>query len=127
MKAYEGMFVFPPEAAVDARKTQLQNLEELIRRFKGSIVQKIEWGKRPLGYPRKKFREGYFVILDFQAPPAELPEFRKALELHEDLIHFMVTVKDVKRESKPASKPGAQTAKPTPAPSAAGTHAAPHR
>ncbi len=105
MKAYEGVFIFPPEAAGDGHKTQLKSLEDLIAKFQGAVVQKNEWGKRPLGYPLRKFREGYFVVVDFEMPTSQAVEFRKGLELQEDIMKYMnTTKKEAKPEKKPAVK-----------------------
>ena len=112
MKAYEGVFIFPPEAAGDGRKAQLKSLEDLIVKFQGAVIQKNEWGKRPLGYPLRKFREGYFVVADFEMPTSQAVEFRKSLELQEDIMKYMITIKkEAKPEKKPAAKaPAAPTA-----------------
>ena len=108
MKAYEGVFIFPPESATDARKAQLKNLDDLIAKFQGSVIQKNEWGKKPLGYPLKKFREGYVVVADFEMPTSQTIEFRKTLELQEELLKYMITIKQaVKPEKKVVSKPPA--------------------
>ena len=101
MTSYEGVFIFPPEAAGDTRKAQLKNLDELIGKFQGSVIQKNEWGKRPLGYPIRKIREGYFVVVEFGMPPSQATEFRKLLELQEDILKYMITVK---KENKPEKK-----------------------
>ena len=106
MKSYEGFFVFPPESTPEVRKQQLKNLDDLIAKHKGQVAQKTEWGKKPLGYIIKKHQEGYGMIYDFQMDPAQATEFRKGLELQEDLIKFMVTVKVVAKAEK-VSKPSA--------------------
>ena len=103
MKAYEGVFIFPPEAATDARKAQLKNLDDLIVRCKGSIVNKAEWGKRSLGYAVEGFGEGYFVVVDFKMDPSAADTFRKQLQLSEELIKYMVTVKVVEKNPRPAT------------------------
>ncbi len=104
MKSYEGVFVFPPESAPEARKTQLKSLEDLISKFGGTIQQKQEWGRRPLGYAIRKFSEGYFVVCDFQMETGKATEFRKGLELQEDLLKFMVTSRNVKAEKRIAQR-----------------------
>lgn len=123
MKSYEGVFVFPPESAPEARKSQLKSLDELISKFGGTIQQKQEWGKRPMGYAIKKFSEGYYVICDYQMETSKAPEFRKGLELQDELLKFMVTSRNVKAEKRIAqrvaasakSKPAApQTPAPVP-------------
>ncbi len=113
MKQYEGVFIFPPDSAPDARKAQLKNLDDLFAKFHAEIVLKTEWGKRPLGYHIRKFSEGHFLIVDFKMDTAKAEEFRKSLELLEDVIKYMVTIK----QTQPEKKPG-KTAKPAPAASA---------
>ena len=105
MKPYEGVFIFPPESAPEERKTQLKSLDDLIAKFHGEIVQKMEWGKRPLGYAIRKFREGHFLIVDFKMSPSGMAEFRKNLDLQDSLLKYMVTVKDTKVDKKAAAKP----------------------
>ncbi len=105
MTSYEGIFIFPPESVGDTRKTQLKTLDDIIAKFQGSIIQKNEWGKKQLGYPLKKFREGYVVVTDFDMPSSQAIEFRKSLELQEDLLKYMVTVKAKVKPEKAAAVP----------------------
>lgn len=128
MKRYEGIFIYPPEAGPEVRKNQEKTLEEIVKRFQGAIVQKNEWGRRPLGYPLKKFREGHFWVVDFDMPPANMTELRKTLELQEDLLKFMLTIKNLKADKKPADKipavasVGAAPSAPAPIPAPAAPH-----
>jgi small subunit ribosomal protein S6 len=123
MKSYEGLFIFPPESTPDVRKAQLKNWEDTFQKFGCVIVQKTEWGKKPLGYPVRKFREGFFLVVDFQMDPSKAIEFRKNLELQEDLIKYMVTVKQEKKvkatATQPAAKPQQRPVPAAPAPASA--------
>ncbi|HTL48179.1 MAG TPA: 30S ribosomal protein S6 [Verrucomicrobiae bacterium] len=105
MKLYEGIFVFSPQVGPDDRKTQEQSVEALIKKFEGKITERHDWGKRSLGYQIKKFRDGYFWVVNVELPPAKLVEFRKALELHPDLVKFMLTVKNPKLSTLPSARP----------------------
>jgi len=96
MKSYDGLFIFKPRETPDTRKNQIGALENLIKKFEGSVKNKNEWGDKPLGYPLRKFREGYFLILDFQMNPARMAEFRNALGHQEALLNVMLTVQDPK-------------------------------
>ena len=118
MKPYEALFIFPPEATPEVRKNQDKNLEELLKKFGGTIVQKTEWGKKLLGYPLKKFREGYFLLLEFQMESLNMTEFRKGLELQEGLLKFMVTVKNPKTEKRPVKTAEKIPASAAPSPTA---------
>lgn len=104
MRTYEGIFVFPPTLSQDEKKGEEKKLEELIQRNEGKIVQKVDWGKRALGYRVKKFREGYLLYLDIQMKPARVIDFRKTVQLAPEIIKFMLTVKNPKAGHVPAAK-----------------------
>ena len=120
MKSYEGVFIFPPDSTPDARKAQFKNLDDLFAKLQAEILQKNEWGKRPLGYHIRKFGEGHFCVIDFKMDPSKALEFRKSLDLQEEIIKYMVTVKNNFPDKKPAKAP-----KPARTPVAAPHHAAP--
>lgn len=124
MKSYEGIFIFPPESAPDARKAQMKNWDDLFHKFGAEVTQKNEWGRKPLGYPLRKFREGHILVADFKMDPAKAIEFRKSLELFEDLLKFMITVKDEKKIAKAAAAAASKAAAAKPAPAPASTPAA---
>ena len=96
MKSYEGIFVFPPVVDAEQKKAQVSQLENLVTKAGGKITQTVEWGKKSLGYAVKKFREGNFIVVDFEMNPAKVGEFRKSVQLLPEVIKFMLTVKDVK-------------------------------
>lgn len=96
MKSYEGILVFPPTATPDDRKAQDKAIDTLVEKFKGKVNQRTDWGKRPLGYTIKRFSEGVFSFVEFDMAPEGVSDFRKALEVHPEVLKYMVTVKDPK-------------------------------
>ena len=112
MTLYEGLFIFPPESTPEMRNKQDKSLEDLIRKFQGNIVEKNEWGKKILGYAVKKFKEGFFVVVDFQLDPVKVNELRHGLTLQEDFLKFMITRKPSHKAKKSPEKPKAQPVKP---------------
>ena len=122
MRNYEGLFILPPEQAPETQKAQVKQLEDLIKKFNGNVTQKAEWGRRPLGYPLKKFKDGFFLLFDFEMDPAKATEFRKALQLQEGVLKFTIVLKELKREKKQqAAKTAVPAGKPTRNVSAAGS------
>jgi small subunit ribosomal protein S6 len=99
MKLYEGLFILPPDVMGDARKNQMINLENMIQKFNGKVHQRHEVGRRVLGYAMKRFKEGYLVAIDFDMDPASQDGYRKALELQEDVLSYMIIAKDAKQEA----------------------------
>lgn len=112
MKSYEGLFILPPDAAPDAHRQQVKNLDELILKHKGQIQQKTDGGKKTLGYAIQKHSEGHVLVYDFQMDPAQATDFRKALQLQEGLLTFMITVKQIVTAGKKIAKPAAAAMRP---------------
>ncbi len=104
MKNYDGLFIFTPRETEEGRKRQLSLLETLIKKHEGVVTQKSEWGEKPIGYPIRKFKEGYFVHILFQMNPSQVAPFRNALELQENLLNFMLTVYDAKKQKPQPEK-----------------------
>jgi small subunit ribosomal protein S6 len=96
MKAYEGIFIFPPDATPEILKKQEKSLDDLIQKFAGTIANKTDFGKKTLGYEIKKHRDGHFFVYDFSMEPSKMVEYRKALNLHDGLLKFMLLVKPEK-------------------------------
>ena len=103
MNSYEGVFIFPPDAAPDARKAQFKSLDDLFLKVGAEIIQKTEWGKKTLGYTIKKFNEGHYLIVDYKMDPAKAEEFRKTIELQDSIIKYMITVRNLAAEKKAAA------------------------
>ncbi len=96
MRKYEGVFIFPPDSTADARRKQEKDLEDILSKFEGAVLNKTEVGKKTLGYAVRKSRDGFVFIYDFQMNPGKLTDCRKALDLFDDLMKYMITVKSEK-------------------------------
>jgi len=97
MKKYEGLFIFPPEVAGESHKDPAAEVTKWIEKFQGKVVQKTDLGKKALGHMIGKYREGRTFVFDFEMDPSRTQEFRKELELRENLLKYMVSI--------PAKKP----------------------
>ena len=114
MKAYEGVFIFSPETAGETRKQLDGQVEELIKKNHGTVTQKTDWGKRVLGYPVKKHREGQILVVDFQTDPAQMADLRRAFELHEGILKFTLTIKNTRTPKIKNKTPVQEPSRPAP-------------
>ena len=107
MRKYEGLFVYPPEETGTSLKEAEKRLEEQVQHFGGKVLERRDWGRRLLGFPLRKHREGHLLIWNFEMNPLQLGEFRKALELDEKILKStLVKVPEMKpRKEAPARKP----------------------
>ena len=96
MRKYEGLFIFPPEATGETHKDFSAEVTKWIEKFQGKVTQKTDMGKRSIGHTIKKFKEGKVLVFIFEMDPSRTQEFRKELELQENLLKYMITTPDEK-------------------------------
>ncbi len=108
-RKYEGLFIFPPEESATALKDAEKRLEDAVRHFGGRVLDRKDWGRRLLGFPIRKHREGHLLLWNFEMDPLQVREFRKVLELDEKILKTtLVKAPEVKAaEEAPARRPAA--------------------
>ena len=101
MKKYDALIIFPPSVTgLDGKNS----FEELIKKNGGNILTRTEMGRRFLGYPVKKSKEGYVVAFDFELSTDKMGELRRSLDLSEDILKYTIVIKE---KNKAAAKLGA--------------------
>ena len=95
MNSYEILFVIAnalddekKEAAVEAVKSLIED--------SGKVTRVDVIGTRRLAYPIEKKTEGYYVLVEFEAPP-ELPkELDRRLRISDDVVRHIIINNDEK-------------------------------
>lgn len=95
MKKYEGLFVFPAESSDDFGA----EIESWLKKFNGKVLQKNDLGKKVLTSSVKKFREGRMIVTDLEIDPAQIKPLRNMLELQENLISYMISIPEKKKDA----------------------------
>lgn len=93
-RSYEVVYIFDSaleEAAVNER---LARFHSLLQRTESEAPQVNHWGKRTLAYAIKKRETGYYVVAQFEAEPAALPEFERAVKLDDGVLRFLVVANE---------------------------------
>lgn len=92
MRKFETMLLLSPELSGEARETVLATMTGIIEREGGQLVVADHWGMKDLAYPIKKQTRGYYVRLEYMAPPALIAELERNIRITEG-IHRFVTVR----------------------------------
>jgi len=92
MRKYEGLFIFPPEITGESHKDPAAEVVKWIEKFQGKVIQKTDLGKKTLGHMIGKYKEGRTFVFEFEMDPSRAQDFRKELELQENLLKYMVSV-----------------------------------
>ena len=96
MKKYEGLFIFPPEITGESHKDPAAEVAKWIEKFQGKVIQKTDLGKKSLGHMIGKYKDGRMFVFEFEMDSSRTQEFRKELELQENLLKYMVSVPEKK-------------------------------
>lgn len=91
MNNYEGIFIIKPDLKEEDAKNVFKVIGESVTKNGGSIKKEEIWGKKQLVYPVKKFKEGYYYRLDFEAPSSTIAKLEANCKLNQDIIREMIT------------------------------------
>jgi small subunit ribosomal protein S6 len=61
------------------------------------------WGKRQLAYAIKGREIGYYVVTQFEAPAAQLPEYERAIKLEESVLRHLLVLNEGEAPRPPRS------------------------
>ena len=93
MNKYETIFIINPNVDDAGIKELIQKFSDLIN-SDGKVEKVEEMGKRKLAYEMKKNKEGYYVVVNFEANPTLIKELERVYRITDEVIKFIVVRKD---------------------------------
>ncbi len=104
-RQYEAVYIFDSTLEDTA-------INDKISRFHGLLaatgdVAVDHWGRRQLAYPIGQKENGYYAIARFEAEPAKLPEYERALKLDDGVVRYLITLHE-HEVGAPAIEPGSE-------------------
>lgn len=91
MNKYESVVIINPSVEEDKVKELSQKFTEIIN-SDGKVEKVEELGKKKLAYEVKKNKEGYYVVINFEANPALVAELERNYRIIDEVIKF-ITIK----------------------------------
>ncbi len=92
-QTYETLFVVDINEGEEGIKAIVDKFTSLIS-SNGEITNVAEWGTRRLAYPINKMTEGYYVLIDFNAPAAFTSELERIFNITEGIMRSIVVAKE---------------------------------
>lgn len=89
MNKYESVVIINPSLEVEAIKALISKISDLIN-TNGSIISVEELGNKKLAYEIKKNKEGYYVVIKFEAKPELIAELERVYRITDEVIKFIV-------------------------------------
>lgn len=125
MRTYEELFIVKPDATEEDVDHLIEQMKGVITNSRGTVTKAERWGKRRLAYKVDKYREGEYVLLEFQAAADTVREFERRLRVTDLVIKFLTvrtdeTLKRLEKRRKQREKRASRkAAAPSAAPQAA--------
>jgi small subunit ribosomal protein S6 len=94
MHNYELMYIISPTLEAEQIDAMVEKFKALIESNGGVITEIKKWGKRRLAYEINDLREGYYVIVNYQAAPSLAVELERVLKITEGVMRSMIVRKD---------------------------------
>jgi small subunit ribosomal protein S6 len=101
-RVYEELFVVRPDATEEEIDPLVEQLTNTIASKGGNLDKTEKWGIRKLAYKVKKYNEGNYILLHFNAEPDAVLEVERRLRVS-DLVLKFITVR-IDRKMKKVDK-----------------------
>ncbi|MGE5372966.1 MAG: 30S ribosomal protein S6 [Solirubrobacterales bacterium] len=90
MHAYEMMFILNPELPAEGIDAAKAKVTDLINQNSGVFQDFDVWGKRRLAYEVKDFREGIYVLANFEGTRETVNELERVLKITDAFLRHMI-------------------------------------
>jgi len=93
VNSYEVLFVIANALDDERKEAAIETVKGLIE--DGGEVTRVDvMGTRRLAYPINKKTEGYYVLVEFNAPPDLPKELDRRLKISDDVVRHIIINKD---------------------------------
>ncbi len=89
MTSYEIGFIIAPDAPETEVNRISEQIQSLLQKEKAEEIKVNPWGLKPLAYPIKKFKEGYYVFFECKTTGTTINNVEKRLRQFEKVIRFI--------------------------------------
>ena len=102
MRSYEIMFILHPSSSDEEISQLVEQMEELVKNFKGEIDSIDQMGKKRLAYAIEKVPEGYYILFNLKGTGECIKEFERRLKVTERVIRYLTgrVDEELKRANK---------------------------
>ena len=92
MRNYEIMFIVRPTLTEDEIKAVAENFKNILTNNGASVTNFKEMGQRELAYEIKKFKSGYYFLINVEADDDKaIKEFDRLALISSDVVRHLIT------------------------------------
>ena len=94
MKAYELLYIIRPDLDEEATTALVERLSGLVASNGGDNLTVEKWGKRRLAYEINDYKEGQYILMNFEGEGRTSQEIERVMKISEDVIRFLTVRKE---------------------------------
>jgi small subunit ribosomal protein S6 len=94
MRPYEVMYILMPSLTAEEQTALVDRFNELITSMGGSVEKVDRWERKQLAYEIRRFRDGFYVVVEFQGDPKLEAEMDRQMKLTEPILRHMILRRD---------------------------------
>ena len=95
MRKYEIMYIIRPDIEEEAQTALIERFNKILT-DNGAEIEKVdEKGKKRLAYEINDYRDGYYVVINFQGDENAVNEFDRLAKFNDDIIRH-IAIRDEK-------------------------------
>jgi len=108
MPIYETVFVLDAQLEDSPRDKRVQEVLNFLSQHAEQVIKVERWGNRRLAYEIKKRQQGYYVLVQYEAPGTMIAELERMFRLDEAVLRYLTmrSEEEDKEEEKKTSKEG---------------------
>ena len=105
--SYEMMYIVRPDLSEEQVQQQVSKYQEFLQNNGVEDIEISIRGKKRLAYPIKKFQDGIYVQMNYQADGSQVAPLERAMRLSEEVIRYL-TIKLKKNKSSQSEQTEAE-------------------
>ena len=87
---YESVIILSPQLDEEALENAINRIQDVIKNGNGEVTKVDRWGKRRLAYEIKDLTEGYYLLVEMDAPSATAQELDRVLRISDDVLRHLI-------------------------------------
>ncbi len=93
MNKYESVIIIEPNLDEEEIDNIIQKVRDIIEE-NGSVTKVEKMGMKKLAYEIRKNKEGYYIVIYFEADPSIIAELERYYRITDDIIKYITVRKD---------------------------------
>jgi len=94
MKTYEILYIIRPDLDDEAIAATVDKFADVVTNNAGIDLSVDKWGKRRLAYEVKDYRDGYYVLMNFNGEARTVQELERVMKISDQILRFLTTKKE---------------------------------